>query len=96
MKVTKENTKRIAQLAHLKLSEEEVDMYTKDLQYMTKYAEQLSELNTADVKPTAYVMGHTKNVLRKDEAKQWLTQEEVLKNAPDQQDGHFKVPSIME
>lgn len=95
MKISKDKVKHIAELVHIELTEKEAKQYAKQLEEMTHYAKKINELNTDNVSPTTYVMD-TKNVLRKDEAKEWLTQEEALKNAPEKQDGHFKVPSIMD
>lgn len=93
--ITKEQVKHVAQLARLAITEEEAEMFTENLSAIIQYAEQLNELNTDDVEPTTHVLD-LKNVLRKDEPKQWITQEDALKNAPDKENGHFRVPSILE
>lgn len=95
MKISKDKVKHLADIVHIEITEKEAEKYAKQLEAMTQYAEKINELNTDDVSPTTYVMD-MKNVLRKDEAKEWLTQEEALKNAPEKQDEHFKVPSVME
>lgn len=93
--ITKEEVKRIADLARIGITDEETDMFQQHLQAFSDFAKQLDELDTTEVEPTSYVID-MKNVLRKDEPAQWTTQQEVLENAPDQQDGHFRVPSILE
>lgn len=93
--ISKEQVKHVANLARLEIDDKEADMFTTQLSSIIKYAEQLNELNTEDVKPTTHVLD-LKNVLRKDEPSEWITKEEALKNAPDTQDGLFRVPSIME
>lgn len=93
--ITKEQVKHVANLARLAISDEEADRFTAHLQSIITYAEQLNELDTDGVEPTTHVLD-LKNVMRKDEPKQWITQEEALKNAPDKQDGQFRVPSILE
>ncbi|HEX6595209.1 MAG TPA: Asp-tRNA(Asn)/Glu-tRNA(Gln) amidotransferase subunit GatC [Bacillota bacterium] len=93
--ITKDRVKHVADLARLAITEEEVDMFTEHLRSMAVYKDKLSEVHTDGVQPTTHGVD-VKNVLRKDEPKQWLTQEEVLKNAPDQEDGQFRVPSILE
>ncbi|PKM80681.1 MAG: Asp-tRNA(Asn)/Glu-tRNA(Gln) amidotransferase GatCAB subunit C, partial [Firmicutes bacterium HGW-Firmicutes-13] len=55
----------------------------------------LEELDTRDISPTFHVFP-LKNVYRKDEVKEVLDREEVLKNAPDKENGFFKVPRIIE
>ncbi|HLO12087.1 MAG TPA: Asp-tRNA(Asn)/Glu-tRNA(Gln) amidotransferase subunit GatC, partial [Pseudoneobacillus sp.] len=59
------------------------------------FAEELNELNTEGIEPTSHVL-NIKNVLREDKAACGLPREEVLKNAPEHQNGQFKVPSILE
>ncbi|RFA34197.1 aspartyl/glutamyl-tRNA(Asn/Gln) amidotransferase subunit C [Virgibacillus dokdonensis] len=94
-KISKDQVKHVAHLARLHVSEEEAAMFTEHLSSIITYAEQLNELDTTNVEPTTHVLD-IKNVMRKDEPKQWITQEEALKNAPDHKDGHFRVPSILE
>lgn len=94
-KITKEDVQHVADLARLSFSDEELETFTKQLDDMTSFAEQLNELNTDGVAPTTHVLT-MENVLRPDEARDWLTREEALKNAPQQQDGQVKVPSVLE
>ena len=93
--ITNERIKKIADAVRIEISDEEAAKYTEEISSVIEYANVLSELNTDDVEPTTHgiVLG---NVLRKDEPKHTITQEDALENAPDQEDGHFKVPSIME
>ncbi|WP_102028775.1 Asp-tRNA(Asn)/Glu-tRNA(Gln) amidotransferase subunit GatC [Salirhabdus sp. Marseille-P4669] len=93
--ISKDQVKHVANLARLSFSEEEVEKFTEQLGSIIKFAEQLNELDTENVEPTTHVLD-LKNVMRKDEPKKGLTQEEALKNAPDKQDGQFRVPSILE
>lgn len=93
--ITKEQVARIADLAHLAVTEEEIEQYTEQLQSIVTFADQLSELNTDGVEPTTHVL-HQTNVFREDVQKQTITQEEALKNAPEKEDGYFKVPPILE
>ncbi|GAA0497523.1 Asp-tRNA(Asn)/Glu-tRNA(Gln) amidotransferase subunit GatC [Salinibacillus aidingensis] len=93
--ISKDQVKHVANLARLAITEEEAEKLTDELGSIIKFAEQLNELDTENVEPTTHVLD-LKNVMRKDEPKQWLTQEEALKNAPDKKDGQFRVPSILE
>lgn len=93
--ISKDQVRHVAHLARLAVSEEEVDMMTKQLGDIIHYAELLNELDTTGVEPTTHVLD-LKNVMRKDEPRKWITREDALKNAPDQKDGQFKVPSILE
>ncbi|WLD93752.1 Asp-tRNA(Asn)/Glu-tRNA(Gln) amidotransferase subunit GatC [Alkalihalobacillus sp. AL-G] len=94
-RITKEEVKHVAKLARLAVTEEEAEMFTKQLDDIIGYAEQLNELNTDDVEPTTHVLD-LKNVLREDKVKDWLTRDEALKNTPDQQNGLIKVPAVLE
>nr|WP_239587956.1 Asp-tRNA(Asn)/Glu-tRNA(Gln) amidotransferase subunit GatC [Gracilibacillus alcaliphilus] len=93
--ISKEQVKHVANLARLAVTEEEVEMFTQQLGDIINYAELLNELDTTDVKPTTHVLD-LKNVMRKDEPREWITKDEAMKNAPDQANGQFRVPSILE
>ncbi len=94
-RITKEQVKHVAHLARLSFSEEEMELLTEQLDAIIGFAEQLNELNTDGIEPTTHVLD-VKNVLREDVVKESLANEVALKNAPDQQDGQVKVPSILE
>ena len=93
--IDSEQVKNIAHMIRIEITDEEAEQYTKEISGLVEYAGRMSELNTDEVKPTTHGI-ILDNVLRQDEPIQSLSQEEALKNAPDQQDGHFKVPSVME
>ncbi|WNS76028.1 Asp-tRNA(Asn)/Glu-tRNA(Gln) amidotransferase subunit GatC [Bacillus sp. DTU_2020_1000418_1_SI_GHA_SEK_038] len=94
-RISTEQVKHVANLARLAITEEEAEMFTKQLDSMISFAEQLNELDTDHVEPTSHVLD-MKNVMREDVPQEGLPQSEVLKNAPDHQDGQVKVPSIIE
>lgn len=94
-RISTEQVKYVANLARLAITEEEAETFTKQLDAMISFSEQLNELNTDHVEPTSHVLD-MKNVMREDKSQEGLLQSEVLKNAPDHQDGQVKVPSIIE
>ena len=94
-RITKEQVKHVAHLARLSVTEEDVEQFTEQLDAIISFAEQLNELDTEGIEPTTHVLD-VKNVLRDDVVKESLPIEAVLKNAPDEQDGQVKVPSILE
>ncbi len=94
-RISKEQVKHVANLSRLAITEEETEKLTKQLDSIITFAEQLNELDTENIEPTTHVL-HMKNVLREDKASKGLPREEVLKNAPDHQDGQIRVPGIME
>ncbi len=95
MSINISDVEHVAKLARLDLSEEEKEMFTAQLSAILKYAEKLNELDTENVEPTTHVL-HVSNVMREDEVKESLPIEKVLRNAPDDEDGQFKVPAVLE
>lgn len=93
-RISADQVKHVANLARLTITEEETEKMTKQLDAIITFAEQLNELDTENVAPTFHVLD-MKNVLREDIPQQGLPREEVLKNAPEQQEGQFKVPAIL-
>ncbi|MBT2758615.1 Asp-tRNA(Asn)/Glu-tRNA(Gln) amidotransferase subunit GatC [Mesobacillus foraminis] len=94
-RISVDQVKHVAHLARLAVTEEEAEKFKRQLDQIITFAEQLNELDTENVEPTSHVLD-IRNVMREDAAKPGLPNEEVLKNAPDHQDGQIKVPSIME
>ncbi|MEW9051592.1 MAG: Asp-tRNA(Asn)/Glu-tRNA(Gln) amidotransferase subunit GatC [Neobacillus sp.] len=93
-RISNDQVKHVANLARLAVTDAEVDKFTKQLDAIITFAEQLNEVDTDHVEPTNHVLD-MKNVLREDIPQKGLPREEVLKNAPDHQDGQIKVPAIM-
>ena len=95
MAVDREEVLNIAKLARLRLSETEVEVFREQLSEILDYVEKLSEVDTSEVEPTTHAVPLAMH-LRADEPRSRLTREEVLSNAPDQADGHFRVPKVVE
>jgi aspartyl-tRNA(Asn)/glutamyl-tRNA(Gln) amidotransferase subunit C len=91
----KMDIEKVARLARLELSEEEKKTFTNQLEQILTHMEQLNQLDTTGVEPTSHAIP-VYNVFREDEVKTSFPQEEVLAIAPDEEDGHFKVPRIIE
>jgi aspartyl-tRNA(Asn)/glutamyl-tRNA(Gln) amidotransferase subunit C len=94
-RITIDEVKYVANLARLAITEEEAEKFTNQLDAIISFAEQLNELDTDHVEPTSHVLD-IKNVMREDIAKPGLPVEEVLRNAPDHENGQIRVPSIIE
>lgn len=94
-KITIDEVKHVANLARLAITDEEAEVFSEQLDKIIGFVEQLNELDTDNVEPTTHVLD-MKNVFREDVAKPGLPVEEVLKNAPDYEDGQIKVPAIIE
>lgn len=89
-----EEVEHICELANIELNENEKEKITEELVDILEYVDKLNELDTKEVEPTAYPVS-LKNVMREDGVKSSLSREEVLKNAPDNKKGQFRVPPIM-
>jgi aspartyl-tRNA(Asn)/glutamyl-tRNA(Gln) amidotransferase subunit C len=87
--------RRVAKLARIYVSEDDVAQWTRDLGRILEYVRQLNELNVEGVEPTAHAIP-VANVLRCDDPAPGLSREEALSNAPAARDGLFIVPKIIE
>lgn len=94
MKITISEVEYVARLARLKLSEEEKEIFTHQLNTILDYMDKLNELDTSGVEPTYHVVGHT-NAFREDRVQQPMSREEVMANAPSRRGGFFRVPRII-
>lgn len=95
MNITKEQLKHISNLSNLSFSEEELDKYLVDMTGIVDFVNQLNEINTDDVEITTSILGEY-NIFREDEVKESFDRELLLKNAPDSQDGMFKIPKVID
>ncbi|GBG55502.1 aspartyl/glutamyl-tRNA(Asn/Gln) amidotransferase subunit C [Sporomusaceae bacterium FL31] len=95
MKITLKDVENVALLSRLEFPENELVKFTEQLNAFLEYADVLSQVDVEGIQPTAHVLP-LKNVMRPDEAKPSLARELALSNAPEQENGYFKVPKIME
>ena len=91
--ITKDEVKHVAKLARLELTEEETEKYSEQLGNILTYVEQMNEVDTTGIEPMPHAIPVT-NVMREDEVKYEQTKEELMKNAPYEEDGFFRVPKI--
>ena len=98
MTLTKKDVRYIADLANLRLSDEEVQRMSKDLGEILSHIEQLNELDTANVEPMAQVLfdADERATLRADVIRPPLSNREALANAAVSGSGYFKVPKVIE
>lgn len=94
--IDKATVKHVAHLARLALNDKELEIYSGQLVSILSYISKLNEISTEGVAPTSHPLSTLKNVFRKDALKPSLETDDVLKNAPERQDGFFKVPQIIE
>ena len=93
MTISREDVEYVAALARLELTEQETQEYTEQLNSILGYAAMLERLDTDGVLPTAHAVP-LHNVLREDQVGPSITQEKALQNAPDADEGFFRVPKI--
>ena len=95
MGLSREEVRHVAELAKLGLTEEEEGLFSEQLSAILDYAERLQELNTEDVPPTAHSIP-IQNVMRDDEVTTSYPREDILANAPQSEQGSFKVQAVLE
>lgn len=95
MKITRGEVAHVARLARLEMNEEEMEQFTGQLNAILEYADRLNKIDTKDILPTAHVLPQ-KNVFREDKTRPGLPREEALANAPEEEDGMFRVPRVIE
>lgn len=93
--ITIKDVEHVAKLARLELTEEEKIMFSKQLGDILSHVEKLNEVDTTGVEPMAHAIPTT-NVMREDVVQYEQTREELMANAPEEEDGFFKVPKINE
>tara|TARA_B100001248_G_scaffold149136_1_gene111879 strand:- start:261 stop:554 length:294 start_codon:yes stop_codon:yes gene_type:complete len=93
-KITREEVKKVAQLARLELNENEINNHAVQLEKILEYIKQLEKINTNDVPCTTRAI-EVINVFRKDENKDFVNNDALLELAPSREDKFFKVPKII-
>ena len=95
MKLSREEVLHVARLARLAMTDEEVDRFGAQLSAILDHAARVSEVAADDVPPTASAVPQV-NVFRADEPEPSLPRELVLSNAPEAEEGRFRVPRVVE
>jgi aspartyl-tRNA(Asn)/glutamyl-tRNA(Gln) amidotransferase subunit C len=99
MKITREDVLHVAALAHLELTEAEVETYARQLSDILTYMEKLSQLDISSVEPLAQVLfaaAGTNPSLREDEPRPCDVGQAMLERAPDARKPYFRVPRVLE
>ncbi len=95
MKITHDEVRRIARLAHLQFDEEDLDRLRDELDRILTYVEALEGLDTRSIELTAGVPAGPPGAARDDVPVTGLSRDEALSNAPDAHQGHFRVPKVI-
>ncbi len=90
-----EEVRHIAQLARVGMTDADVERLQTQLSQILEHFEQLKQLDTEGVTPSAHAVP-LHSVMRDDIAAPSLTQDEILANAPQQEEGSFRVRAILE
>ena len=93
-KITKEEVRKVAELARLELNENEINNHAEQLEKILEYIKQLEKIDTTKVPCTTRAI-EVINVFRKDEKKNSDCVEELLELGPSREDKYFKVPKII-
>lgn len=94
MDVTREDVLRCARLTCLKLREEEIEPLRRDMEQLLTHAESLNNLDLEGVEPTTHGLELPQR-RREDLILPSFTQSQALANAPDADQGHFRVPRVL-
>lgn len=93
--IDKELVEHMAEISKLSFMEDEIEAFTGKLGEILEYVDKLNELELDGVEPTYQVNEHIQP-FREDRVEEGLSREEVLKNAPEEQYGYFKILRIVE
>ncbi|HET8547641.1 MAG TPA: Asp-tRNA(Asn)/Glu-tRNA(Gln) amidotransferase subunit GatC [Bryobacteraceae bacterium] len=98
MKITAEQVRYVADLANLRLTNDEVERMAREMDEILTHVEKLNELDTSGVEPMAQVLYDTAEgaTLRADVEREPFGQERALANAPLAGNAYFKVPKVIE
>ena len=94
MKLGRNEVEYVANLGRLRLNEDEIDKFAKQLSDILLYIDKLNEIDTSNVEPMAHAV-EMSNAFREDTVERKWDKEDALKNAPDRDEDYFKVPKII-
>jgi aspartyl-tRNA(Asn)/glutamyl-tRNA(Gln) amidotransferase subunit C len=95
MSLSRKEVEHIALLAHLQLTEEELELYRGQLEHVLDYASRLSGVDTSAIPPTTTVLP-LRSIMRADTVRTSLDRPDALKNAPQQERDMFRIPPVFE
>ncbi|HLJ15921.1 MAG TPA: Asp-tRNA(Asn)/Glu-tRNA(Gln) amidotransferase subunit GatC [Bryobacteraceae bacterium] len=98
MKITEQEVRYVADLANLRLTDEETARMARDLDEILTHMDKLNELDTATVEPMSQVLYDAEETatLRPDRERATLSNDDAVRNAPAAGGGYFKVPRVIE
>lgn len=102
MQITEATVRHVAKLASLALTEDEVTRFTQELSGILDFVDQLNQLDLSSVTEgqetvvTEPVLADSTERFRPDEGLRRFERDALLKNAPEEEDGFFRVPQILD
>ena len=93
-KISSSDVRKVAQLARLELSDDQIETYTSQLEEILSYVDKLQEIDTENVPPTTRAV-EVVNVMREDLVEVNTTREDILNQAPQREGDFFRVPKIL-
>lgn len=94
MAISKEEILHIAKLSDLKIAENEIDEYAKNLEEILDFMKVLDSVNTENIENSIEDINNV-NVFRKDEIKEFKDKKSLLQNAPEKENNMFKIPKVI-
>lgn len=94
MEIKKEEILHIAKLASLKIKEEEIEEYRKNLTDILNFANTINSVDTNQLEETNGASANV-NFLREDEVKNFENKESLMENAPEKEENMFKIPKVI-
>ena len=98
MPITESDVEKVAQLAHMEITPEELQVFAPQMADIVAYVEQLNAIDTSNIEPALGGLtpeGEATDSNRVDETVPSLGQEAALAEAPDAAEGHFRVPKVL-
>ena len=95
MRITRIDVEHVAQLARLRFSEDQLVLFTEQLNSLLSYFDKLQEVDTTGIEPSTHAVSLC-NAFREDLSRPSIVEDDALRNAPASERGCFKVPKIIE
>ena len=93
-KISLADVRKVAKLSRLELPDDQIEMYTTQLEKILTYVEQLQSIDTENIVPTTRAV-EVVNVLREDTVRNTSDRDEILDQAPHRDGDFFRVPRIL-
>ena len=93
-KISSSDVRKVAQLSRLELPEDQIQTYTKQLEEILSYVDQLQEIDTENIPPTTRAV-EVVNAMREDIVEVSCSREDLLNQAPQREGDFYRVPKIL-